>query len=844
LDISSQLQRAVQLQLRGEARRAETVYLRVLQEQPKNATALHMLGVLATAAGNAQRALGLIADSIAVDPYQAAAYSNLGHALMALGRHHEAVECFNKALGLSPRYAIALTNRGISLLHLARYEQAVDSFSRSLNEVPQSPGTLLNRAIALAKLGRLEEAIADYERAIALKPDYVEPAFNRAVLLATLGRTGEAVAGYDSVVSLDPNHVEALNSRGVALMKLERVAEALASFDRALLLAPAMADAHNNRGLALRHLQRLDEALDSFDRALALRPDFPEALNNRGWILLPLGRPAEAIASLEQALAIKPDLVEALTNLGAVFKYCERLGEALSCFDRALVIDPDCQDALGNRGALLLQVHRYEEAIASFRRLIDLAPENDYALGNLLEAQLRCCDWAKSPGLIAKIVESLSSGRQAIRPFFYLAVTDDPARQLACARMYADRHCPAGDMVPFPSRRDRTGRLRVAYVSGDFGDHAVSYLATGLFEQHDRERFEVIAISLRPQQDSAIGRRVSSGFDHFLDVSAMSDKGIVARMREMEVHIAVDLSGYTGAARGAIFAQRAAPVQVNYLGYPATMGSSFMDYIIADEFVIPPQYQAHYAERVVYLPASFQVNDGRREISDSAPVRRDYGLPDRGFVFCSFNNSYKLSPAFFAVWLRLLAATPDSVLWLVADNERVENNLRGLATARQIAPQRLIFTRRLPYAEHLARLSLADLFLDCLPFNAGTTASDALWAGVPILTCAGSAFAARMAGSLLRAVGLPELITYNIEDYEALGLRLAGDPSLLAHYRARLAASHLSSPLFDTARFCRDIEWAYESMWGRYRRGDPPASFRVGKQPGRDTLDAGHRQNS
>ncbi|HEY4446284.1 MAG TPA: tetratricopeptide repeat protein [Steroidobacteraceae bacterium] len=821
------MRRATELHLKGEVSGAEALYSQILRAQPQNAGALHMLGVLATQSGNAVRAVDLIARSIAIDPNQAAAYSNLGNALMTLGRYAEAIESFNRALALRPRYAIALVNRGISLIHLGDFGPAIDSLSSALDAAPYSADTLVNRGIALARLGRLEEAIVDYDGALRLRPDYIEPAFHRAVLLARLGRLPDAIEGYDRVLALDAGHAEALNHRGAGLIRLGRFEEALPSLERALILSPSMAEAHGNRGLALGHLKRLDSALDSLDRALELRPDFADALSTRGWVLLLLGRRQEAISSLEKAVALKPGFVEAWTVLGTALKSCERLIEALGCFDRALAIDAECEDALGSRGVLLIEAQRYAEALVCLKRLRALAPENDYALGNVLEAQMRCCDWSEYSALRADIVDAVARHEQAVRPLFFLAVADDPAGQLACARMYADRHYACFEAQPFPSRSLSKKRIRLAYVSGDLRDHAVSYLAAGLFERHDRKRFDVVAVSLRPAQDSVIGRRVRAGVDEFLDVSSMSDEQIVARMRALDVDIAIDLSGYTGAGRTGIFARRAAPVQVNYLGFPATMGAPWMDYIIADEFLIPPHARHHYAEQVVYLPNCFQANDDRREIDPATPSRRDQGLPERGLVFCSFNNSYKLNPAFLDVWLRLLAAVPESVLWLVGDNEWAEENLRRFAQAQGISPERLIFARRLPYAAHLARLGLADLCLDSLPFNAGTTASDALWAGVPILTCAGSGFAARMAGSLLRAVGLPGLITYNIEDYESLGLRLARDPALLANHRVRLTANRLTSPLFDTARFCRHIESAYTSMWDRYRRGEAAAAFCV-----------------
>jgi predicted O-linked N-acetylglucosamine transferase (SPINDLY family) len=826
-NVEATLRRAIELHGTGETAGAEALYLQVLRIQPRNAAALHMLGVLATQSGNAPRALELIGQSLALDPKQAGAHSNLGHALMGLGRHAEAVDCFDRALALKPGFAAALINRGVCLIHLGAFQRAVDSLSRALGEVPQGAEIYFNRGVALAGLARFDEAIADYEAAIQVRPDYTEAAFNRAVLLATLGRTTAAIDGYDRVLLLRPDHAEALNNRALALIQLGRFEESLATINRALLLAPTLADAHNNRGLALRHLRDLDGALDSFDRALELRAEFAAALSNRGWVLLSLGRSAEALTSLDRALAIQPDFVEALTNRGVVLNSRERRREALECFERALAINPNCEDALSNLGILLIETHRYPEAIACLRRLIALAPRHEYALGNLLEAQLRCCDWSEYTPRLAEITAAVTRGQNAIKPFFMLALADDPALQLACSRLYGEHHFPRREMPSFAPRRQSARRIRLAYVSGDLRDHAVTYLAAGLFEQHDREHFEVIAISMRPAHDSAIGHRVRTGVDEFIDVSSLSDALIVSRMRGLGVDIAIDLSGYTGVGRPGIFVQRAAPLQVNYLGFPATMGLNCMDYIIGDEFLIPETSRGHYAECVVYLPNCFQVNDHRRDSGVGTPSRRDSGLPERGIVLCSFSNGYKLNPELFGVWLRLLAARADAVLWLVGDNECLENNLRRVAVSQGIAPERLIFARMRPYAEHLARLRLADLCLDTLPFNGGTTASDALWAGVPILTCAGSGFAARMAGSLLRTIGLPDLVTHTIGDYESLALRLMSDPLLLAGYRATLAANRSTAPLFDTVRSCRDIESGFRSMWQRYVRGEAPASFEV-----------------
>jgi predicted O-linked N-acetylglucosamine transferase (SPINDLY family) len=406
-------------------------------------------------------------------------------------------------------------------------------------------------------------------------------------------------------------------------------------------------------------------------------------------------------------------------------------------------------------------------------------------------------------------------------------VSGNTALQLACARAYAEKWHPPIVRVPLNSARSRHARLRVAYVSADFTEHAVSYLLAGVFEAHDRSQFEIIALRLKPSDGSAMAQRVDKAFERTIDVSGMTDAEAAAKMVELEVDIAVDLTGFTENSRTSIFASHPAPIQINYLGYPGTMGTPYMDFILADEYVIPREAAAQYSEKVAYLPDCFQANDDKRAITQPVPSRTEAGLPPTGFIFCAFNSFAKLNPPLFDIWMRLLAAVPDSVLWLIASEPTARRNLIAQAEQRGIAAHRLVFAPHVRYPDHLARMGLADLFLDTLPFNAGTTASDALWAGLPVLTCSGEAFAARMAGSLLRAVGLEELIARDLQHYEALALQLATRPEELARVRARLAANRASAALFDTKRFCRNLEMAYREMWSQYERGEAPATFRV-----------------
>jgi predicted O-linked N-acetylglucosamine transferase (SPINDLY family) len=470
---------------------------------------------------------------------------------------------------------------------------------------------------------------------------------------------------------------------------------------------------------------------------------------------------------------------------------------------------------------------RYEEAAQEYAKALRVAPDYPLARGSMFDSRVQCCDWREFERDAESIVNAVEAGKLCVTPFVFLAVSGSTRAQLRCAQTYVEARYPAASAVVFKGDGYAHGRIRVAYLSGDLRQHAVSYLMAGTLEQHDRSRFETIAISFRPEDAGEIGKRVRNAFDRFVDVSAKSDLEVAQLMRELEIDIAIDLMGITGDNRTGIFAHRPAPVQVSYLGFPGTMGAPYIDYVLADNYVIPAEHRAGYAEQVVHLPDSFQANDATREIAEKTPTRGEAGLPERGFVFCCFNNSYKITPRLFDVWMRLLLSVDGSVLWLLGDRASVASNLRREAAARGVDPGRLVFAPRLSYAEHLARYRLAGLFLDTLPFNAGTTASDALWAGLPVLTCSGEAYAARMAGSLLHAVGLPELVTHTPDDYEALALKLATDAGLLAGIRAKLAENRTTHPLFDTERFTRHLESAYTTMWERHQRGEPPASFAV-----------------
>lgn len=642
------------------------------------------------------------------------------------------------------------------------------------------------------------------------------------ILYGQTGRFEDALHIFAKACTAYPNDSSMYYNRGKALQELRRHAEAVTNFDKAIKLNPNFANAHNNRGVALSELRRHDESLSSYDMALMLRPDFAEAHVNRGKALLDLHRRLDALASFDRALSINGALAEAHNNRGQTLLALQRTDEALISCDRAIALRPDFANAYRSRGEILFSMMRFDEAIASYDRSLELDPKQPFIRGKRLHALLTSGRWNDFEHSVDTIVNLVERGFPASAPFELLA-TPASARTLKklailCA---ADRYPES--RPPFRAKdRQPHERIRVGYFSADFHHHATMYLMAELFEKHDRTGFEFFAFSFGPTVQDEMRQRAVNAFEHFFDVHDQSDDAVATLARQHEIDIAIDLKGATHDFRPGIFAARPAPIQVSYLGFPGTMGTTYIDYIIADPVIIPATHYDDYTEKVVQLPHSYQPNDAQRVIAQSTPSRQALGLPESGFVFCCFNNNYKITPDLFTIWMRLLTQIDGSVLWLLEGNSSIGRNLRLEAEQRGIAPERLIFCSRISLAEHLARHRQADLFLDTFYYNAHTTTSDALWAGLPVLTCLGETFSSRVAASLLQAIGMPELITRNHTEYEELALRFARDPSALAAVREKLASNRLTHPLFNTELYARHLEAAYSAMWQRHQQGLAP----------------------
>jgi predicted O-linked N-acetylglucosamine transferase (SPINDLY family) len=619
-----------------------------------------------------------------------------------------------------------------------------------------------------------------------------------------------------------------LLQQGLALHRRGAVDEAAARYTDVLRADPANADALYYLALISCQHGRFEEGAELARKSLASDPKQARSHVILGRALHALGLHADALLSLDRAIALAPELAPAHANRADVLSKIGRNAEALDSYDRALALAPDSVADWMNRGVALIALNRHDEAVTSFDRGYALNPnfaQADDFRAPLLLSKLRICDWTNLAAETAQLLAMVRAAKPLSLPYAIVAIPSSPAEQLQCARRYVQEQ-PAYPPL-WQGEIYTHDRLRVAYLSADFNEHPTAYLTAGLFELHDKTRFEITALSFGQNDKSPVRRRLEAAFEHFIDVRDTSDQEIAALMRRSEIDIAVDLMGFTKDNRLGVLARRAAPIQANYLGYPGTMGATYMDYILADATVVPEDHDAFYAERVVRIPGTYQINDNRRAVSQHTPTRGECGLPQNAFVFCCFNNPQKITPEIFDIWMRLLRATEGSVLWLITGNAKAAANLRLEAEKRGVAPERLIFAPKASVADHLARHRLADLCLDTLPYNAHTTASDALWAGLPVLTCLGETFAGRVAASLLKAIGLDELVTRTLAEYEALALRLAREPAYLAALKDRLIRNRDGSLLFDTQRATHNIEIAYQTMADIARRNDRPHSFNV-----------------
>lgn len=769
---------------RGDRLEARALYQSILSEFPHNKRALQALRhidatTVSSSQGRHDSTRQMLSELTGL--YHARQFGDLVRQGEALRTDHPSSAGLEQLLGAA--YA-----------GMGNFAQAELAFGRWLEIAPADPQAAYNLGVALQEQGALDRAVKAYRRTLTIKPDHVDALFNVGLALHGLSQLDGAIEAYRQALTLAPDHVAACYNLGNALKDGSRMVEAIASYDRALSIEPRHGSSHNNRGVALQQLKRPEEAIEAYRQALAVDPDHIDAWNNLGNALRETGRLDEAIEAYGEAIRRNPAFAAAHNNLGNAYRDCGDIPRAIAAYEDALAAKPGWSNVLAQK----------------------------------LHQQAQICDWSAFDEFVG-VADRLGISSGAVPPFTLLNFEDAPERQLARSRLWALETYATGAIVPAQLRQP-TSKIRVGYFSADFHNHATMYLMIGLFRAHNRAQFEIHVYSYGMIDGGPMREELIRYVDSFTDVASLSDVETARLARRDQLDIAVDLKGYTLQNRTGLFRHRPAPIQISFLGYPGSLGADFMDYIVADSIVIPGEDCDFYTEKVIFLPHSYQPNDDRRPIPTTQTTRVDHGLPEGRFVFCCFNNVYKIAPVEFDIWMRLLRKVEGSVLWLLGSNRFAEENLRSEAANRGVDSDRIIFADMCPPHEHLGRHCHADLFLDTFNYNAHTTASDALWAGLPVVTKAGRQFAARVGASLVTAAGLPQLVTHTADQYEQLALELSLSPNRLDDIRRQLGRNRLKVPLFDTPLFAGHIEAAYHAAFQRYASGLTPDHIWVAHQ--------------
>ena len=785
---ANEVKRGLYYHQNGKINEAKEIYKKILRIFPLYADALHLLGVIENQKGENDTAISLIEKAIQINPHNAIYYNNLGNAYKDRGRAEVAIVCYEKAL----------------------------QFKTNLADI------YLNIGNALKELGHLDDAISSFKKVIRIKPDCAEAYYNLGNAFKEKNILDEEIACYQKAVELAPNFTLAFYNLGNSFNRQGEKLEAIACYQKCLRLNPNNAEVYNNLGSTLKDLGKLEEAVSCFKKSIEINPDFSKAYSNLGNVLREKGYYAKANYFYQETLKLTPENAEANLNFGIALSDQGRSAEALACFQKAIQLKPDFAEANNHVGVSLWNQGKLDEAVFYFKRAIELKPDYTAAYGHLVHLLQYICDWRQLNHFSEKLDELTSKALNKENtlsepPFICLARHSSLSRNFNVAKTWS--RCISRPVTNyehtffFDGRRVSSKKIKVGYLSCDFYDHATAHLMLKLFSLHNRDEFSVYCYSYGPDDGSMYREKIKRDCDKFVNLREQSFMDAAERIYEDEVDILVDMKGHTKGGRLSICAFRPAPIQVHYLGFPGTTGADFIDYIITDKTVTPEDHKPYFSEKLVFLPHCYQVNDHEQEMSDRIWEKAELQLPEDSFVFCSFNQSYKIESVMFDSWMKILHHIPKSVLWLFDGGKIIRSNLRLEAHSRGVNPDRLVFAEKLPKAEHLSRLLHAHLALDTRIVNGHTTTSDALWAGVPVITLQGSHFASRVSSSLLNAIGLSELITHSLADYEKLAIRLASAPLEIKAIRNKLFQNRFTDPLFDTPRFVKNLEKAYKKMW-------------------------------
>ena len=820
----------------GQLKKAEEAYTRILEADPNQPDALHLSGVIAHQFGKPESAISFIKRALLLDSSQPFFHNNLGNAFSAIGDQSEAIVCFRKAIQLNPKYAEAHSNLGDMLQIQKDIDGAVDEYKKALELKPDLTEAAINLGHVLRIQGKFEEAIYWYQFTLKKNPGNPDAHYYIGAVYFDRKDYNSAIFFLKKALSIDSNHVDAHFKLGMTKKEMGHWDEAIYYYQKTLSINPDLAETYTNMGLVYKAQQRLSESVLCYRKALQLNPDLPEAHNNLGTCLQELGKFREAISSFRKALQIRPGYAEALVNVGNTLQRIGQSNESIAYYRKALSVNPDFAQAYYHMGVAFQDQRKAANAIPCFQKAMALYPDLKKADCYLFFQLQQTCSWEKLDDLRHKIDrftdEDLKKGNKTNEmPFLSLIRHQDPKRNLLIAESWSkniSRRMSGLDVkFTFDLKRSSQKKIKVGYLSNRFRRAPTGQLTVSLFGLHNRDEFEIHCYSYGKDDGSIFRKRIMNDCDRFIDITNLGDVEAAKCIFNNDVDILVEMKGYTRNNRLGVSALRPAPVQISYLGFTGTTGADFIDYIITDRIVTPEPQSYHYSEKFIYMPNCYMVNSHKPVVSNRKWKREDFGLPEDGFVFCSFGLPYKIDCVLFDSWMKILENVPNGILWLLEANETVKKKLMLEAESRGISPERLTFSKKLPLEEHLARHRLADLVLDTLTNNGHTTTSDALWAGVPVLTLQGNHFMSRVSSSLLTAIGMQELIVHSLKEYEDFAIRLARSPDKIDVICQKLEKNRLVSPLFDTPKFTRNLENAYKSIWDIYMSGQDPRRIDV-----------------
>ena len=800
---------------------AVTSYEKAIQIRPDYVEAYYSLGTSFYEIGKLNDAVRCYEQAIEFRPDLTVALNNLGNILRDLGRTDEAILNYEKAISIDPNFVEVYFNIGTTFQELSQLDNAVKYYKKAIEIKPNYYEAHNNLGVAFKDLKEFDSAIQSYQMAIKINSDYAEAHNNIGIVFKELGHLDAAVQSHETALKIIPEYAEAHNNLGIILIETKQLDKAIERFEKSIAANTNYIEAYNNLGSAHMELNHLDLSFENFQKALSINPNYVEAHNNLGRLYMHLGQLNNAVDYFKKSIKINPNYEYAHNNLGLVYSDLGNLDESAKCYKRAMTINPSYFEPCANYANLLTDLNDFGKALEQYERAYELNPDADYMQGNILHTKMRICDWDNFSDELLDLESKINDEKKVIVPFHLMALIDDPELQFKASVTYAEDKYPKSTFLPKINHYPRHKKIRIGYFSADFREHPVAFLTAELYEIHDRRQFEIHAFSYGPNTEDMMNLRVKAGVDHFHDVRKMSHKEIATLSRSLEIDIAVDLSGTTQNSRTEVFAMLSAPIQTSYIGWLGTMGAEYYDYLIAAEGMIPKENQKYFSEKIVYLP-SYQVNDSKESLPDPTLSRKDLGLPENSFVFCCFNNTYKITPEVFDIWARILKRVENSVMMIYVANKIAQKNLIKEILNRGVDPKRLYFGEKFQRDEYLDRYRLADLFLDTFPYNAGTTASDALKMGVPILTLNGSSFNSREAANIVSAVNMPEMIVESQNEYESLAVELATNPKKFKVMKDKLVDNLPNAPLYNTRLFAKNIESAYKTMFERYHQGLDP----------------------